>query len=209
MSVASPLDVSPVIPVVQLPTHPDPSVAGVALARALVAGGVAIIEVTLRTEGAVRAIRSIREQVPEILVGAGSVLDVGGLDASLTAGAQFIVTPGTSQALRAALGDVDVPVLPGAGSVSEVLELRDAGHAEIKVFPAEPLGGPAFLKALLGPVAGVRICPTGGITQASAPAYLELDRVPCVGGSWLTPPDLVITENWPAITALARAASDR
>lgn len=205
----SPLDVSAVIPVVQLPPDGDPVVAGVGVARALVAGGIDIIEVTLRTDGAVDAIRAIREQVPDILVGAGSVLDLASLEASLAAGAQFIVTPGTSQALRAALGDADVPVLPGAGSVSEVLELGDAGFTEIKVFPAEPLGGPAFLKALLAPVRDVRVCPTGGITQASAPAYLSIENVPCVGGSWLTPPDLIRAEDWAAITDLARAASGR
>lgn len=205
----SPLDVSPVIPVVQLSPDSDPVATGVGIARALVAGGISIIEVTLRTSGAVDAIRAIREQVPEILVGAGSVLDVAGLDASHAAGAQFVVTPGTSQVLRAALAEVDVPVLPGAGSVSEVLELRDAGFTEIKVFPAAPLGGPDFLKALLAPVRDVRVCPTGGITQASAPAYLALDRVPCVGGSWLTPPDLVRAADWSAITALARLAAAR
>ncbi|MFC7486029.1 bifunctional 4-hydroxy-2-oxoglutarate aldolase/2-dehydro-3-deoxy-phosphogluconate aldolase [Knoellia sp. CPCC 206453] len=205
----SPLDVSPVIPVVQLPPDCDPVLAGVGIARALVAGGILIIEVTLRTDGAIDAICAIREQVPEILVGAGSVLDLAGLGAALAAGAQFVVTPGTSQTLRTALGEVGVPVLPGAGSVSEVLELRDAGFTEIKVFPAEPLGGPAFLKALLAPVRDVRVCPTGGITQASAPAYLSMGNVPCVGGSWLTPPDLVRAADWPAITALARVASGR
>lgn len=205
----SPLDVAPVIPVVQLPPDHDPVEAGLGIARALVAGGISIIEVTLRTEGAIDAIRAIRELVPEILVGAGSILDPAGLDSALAAGAQFIVTPGTSRSLRAALGEVDVPVLPGAGSVSEVLELRDAGFTQVKVFPAEPLGGPAFLKALLAPVRDVRVCPTGGITQASAPAYLALENVPCVGGSWLTPPDLVRAAEWPAITALALAASAR
>lgn len=100
-------------------------------------------------------------------------------------------------------------MLPGAGSVSEVLELRAAGFTEIKVFPAEPLGGAAFLKALLAPVRDVRVCPTGGITQASAPAYLSMENVPCVGGSWLTPPDLVRAADWVAITALARAAAGR
>ena len=205
----SPLDVSPVIPVVQLPSDCDPVLVGVGIARALVAGGISIIEVTLRTEGAIEAIRAIHNQVPEILVGAGSVLDVASLESALAAGAQFVVTPGTSQRLRAALAEVDVPVLPGAGSVSDVLELRDAGFTEIKVFPAEPLGGPAFLKALLAPVRDVRVCPTGGITQASSAAYLAIDRVPCVGGSWLTPPDLVRAADWPAITALARVASGR
>lgn len=202
---ASPLDVSPVIPVVQLPPDCDPATTGVEIARALVAGGISIIEVTLRTDGAADAIRAIRDQVPEILVGAGSVLDLSSLDASLAAGAQFVVTPGTSRALLAELAEIGVPVLPGAGSVSEVLELRDSGFTEIKVFPAEPLGGPAFLKALLAPVRDVRVCPTGGITQASAPAYLTIENVPCVGGSWLTPPELVRAADWPAITALARA----
>lgn len=201
----SPLDVSPVIPVVQLPPDVDPGAAGVEIARALIAGGISIIEVTLRTGGAVDAIRAIRDQVPEMLVGAGSVLDQAALDSSLAAGAQFVVTPGTSRALRVALAEVDVPVLPGAGSVSEVLELRDAGFTEVKIFPAGPLGGPAFLRALLAPVRDVRVCPTGGITQASAPVYLSIENVPCVGGSWLTPPALVRAADWSAITAFARA----
>lgn len=204
---SSPLDHSPVVPVVQLPADVDPATAGVGIAAALLAGGISVIEVTLRTSGALDAIRAIRAEVPAVRVGAGSVLDPETLGSCLAAGAEFVVTPGTSSVLRRMLLDVPVPVLPGAATVSEVLELRDAGFREVKVFPAAPLGGPAFLASMLAPVRDMRVCPTGGVTADTAPDYLALDQVPCVGGSWVAPPALVRAGDWAAITSLARHAA--
>ncbi|PRY58239.1 2-keto-3-deoxy-phosphogluconate aldolase [Knoellia remsis] len=203
----SPLDRAPVIPVVQLPEDVEPAQAGREVATALLAGGIPVIEITLRSEGALAAVTAVRELVPDVLVGAGTVLDVGQLEAAVEAGAQFVVTPGTTAALRQALTDLPVPALPGAATVSEVMALRDAGFDEVKVFPAEPLGGPAFVRSVLAPLREVRVCPTGGITAARAAAYLEIERVPCVGGSWLTPAELVRTGDWAGITRRAQHAT--
>ncbi|CAB4686820.1 MAG: bifunctional 4-hydroxy-2-oxoglutarate aldolase/2-dehydro-3-deoxy-phosphogluconate aldolase [Actinobacteria bacterium] len=199
------LDVSPVIPVVVV----DDLAAAVPIARALVAGGVPVIELTLRTPVALDAIRAIAAEVPEILVGAGTVLTPAHAAAAARAGAQFLVSPGATPDLYAALRDSGLPSLPGTATVSEVLGALEAGFSELKFFPAEASGGTAYLSSLTTVVPGARFCPTGGITAGSAAAYLALPNVACVGGSWLTPKDAVARGAWHEIEAAARAASSR
>ena len=180
---------------------------GVGIARALVAGGLPAIELTLRTEAALEAIRAIATEVPEILVGAGTITRPGQAKLAADAGAQFLVSPGTTGSLLHAMQDSGLPFLPGTSTVSEVLAALEAGITELKFFPAEAAGGVPFLKSIAGPLPGARFCPTGGITAASAPSYLALPNVGCVGGSWLTPADAVASGDWDRISALAAEAA--
>lgn len=193
----------PVVPVVVVddPAHAVP------VARALVAGGLPVIELTLRTPVALDAIRAIASEVPEILVGAGTIVTPGQAKEALDAGAQFLVSPGSTPSLLGAMADTGLPFLPGTATVSEVLAVLEAGYTELKFFPAEAAGGAAFLKSIAGPVPAARFCPTGGITAATAPSYLALPNVGCVGGSWLTPADALASGDWGRVTELARAAA--
>lgn len=161
----------------------------VGIARALSEGGLIAIEVTLRSGAALDAIGAIRREVPAIHVGAGTVLDARQLQAAQDAGAQFVVTPGTPSALADALLGAAVPVVPGAATVSELLALAARGFDAMKLFPAEPLGGIAMVKALAGPLPGIGLCPTGGISEIQLADYLALPNVLCIGGSWLVRPD--------------------
>ncbi len=197
----SPLDVSPVIPVVVIddPAHAVP------LARALVAGGVSIIEVTLRTPRALDAVAAIATEVPEIALGVGSLLTASDVDQALTAGAEFLVSPGASPALLDSLVAAAVPVLPGVATVSEVLTALDRGLTELKFFPAGPAGGPAYLAAVGGPVPQVRFCPTGGVTPDNLRDYLAVPGVAAVGGTWLAPRASIAAEDWAGIAAQAAA----
>lgn len=197
------LDAVPVMPVVVAHSADE----GVAIARALVAGGLPAIELTLRTDAALDAIRAIADEVPEILVGAGTIARPGHAKLAADAGAQFLVSPGTTGQLLHAMQDTGLPFLPGTATVSEVLAALEAGITELKFFPAEAAGGTDFLKSVAGPVPTARFCPTGGITAASAPSYLALPNVGCVGGSWLTPADAVASGDWDRITKLAAAAA--
>ncbi|MCF2526563.1 bifunctional 4-hydroxy-2-oxoglutarate aldolase/2-dehydro-3-deoxy-phosphogluconate aldolase [Yinghuangia soli] len=199
----SPLDLAPVVPVVVL----DDVEAAVPLARALVAGGLPAVEVTLRTEAALGAIERIAAEVEGARVGAGTVLTPEQAKAAAAAGATFLVTPGTTESLVGALQETGLDFLPGTSTVSEVLRLRELGIREMKFFPAEAAGGAPFLKSLASPVPDVRFCPTGGITPESAPSYLALPNVACVGGSWMLPGASVAARDWGQIEALARAAS--
>jgi 2-dehydro-3-deoxyphosphogluconate aldolase/(4S)-4-hydroxy-2-oxoglutarate aldolase len=177
------------------------------VARALVAGGLPVIELTLRTPVALAAIRAIAAEVPEILVGAGTIVTPGQAKEALDAGAQFLVSPGSTPSLLGAMADTGLPFLPGTATVSEVLAALEAGWTELKFFPAEASGGAAFLKSIASPVPAARFCPTGGITAASAPSYLSLPNVGCVGGSWLTPADALASGDWDRVTELARASA--
>lgn len=197
------LDRTPVIPVVVLD---DPAKA-VPLARALVAGGVPVIELTLRTGSALECVRRIAAEVPEILVGAGTIVRPGQAAEAAQAGAQFLVSPGSTPDLLAAMTGTGLPHLPGVSTVSEVLALLERGYQELKFFPAESSGGAPFLKAIHSPVPEARFCPTGGITAASAGSYLALPNVGCVGGSWLTPTGAVAAADWERVTALAAACA--
>lgn len=180
---------------------------GVAVAKALAAGGVTVAEVTLRTSAALDAIKAIAEECPEVLVGAGTILSSRDIDAALGAGSRFLVTPGTSPKLRDALVDVSVPVLPGAVTISEMLTLAELGFTELKFFPAGAAGGLEYLKSVAGPCPQLKFCPTGGVGPANMGKYLKLSNVFAVGGSWLTPKAAVDAGDWEAITGLARAAA--
>ncbi|MEV8085957.1 bifunctional 4-hydroxy-2-oxoglutarate aldolase/2-dehydro-3-deoxy-phosphogluconate aldolase [Streptomyces nigra] len=197
------LDLAPVVPVVVVD---DPSDA-VPLARALVAGGLRAIEVTLRTPGALDAIRTVADAVPEAVVGAGTVLTPEQVRRSVEAGARFLVSPGWTDSLLDAMRASGVPYLPGVSTASEVLTLLERGVRELKFFPAEAAGGTAYLKSLYGPLPQVRFCPTGGIGPGSAPDYLALPNVACVGGSWMLPADAVAARDWARVEALAREAA--
>ncbi len=197
------LSLVPVVPVVVI----DQLSHAVPVARALVAGGLPVIELTLRTPVALDAIRAIAEEVPEILVGAGTIVTPSQAAAAQAAGAQFLVSPGATPSLLDAMLGTGLPFLPGTATVSEVLAVLEAGISELKFFPAEASGGAAFLKSIASPVPAASFCPTGGITLASAPSYLSLPNVGCVGGSWLTPADALAAEDWARIEVLAREAA--
>ncbi|MCK7623465.1 bifunctional 4-hydroxy-2-oxoglutarate aldolase/2-dehydro-3-deoxy-phosphogluconate aldolase [Streptomyces sp. RS10V-4] len=200
---ASVLGLAPVIPVVVLQDAAD----AVPLARALVAGGLPVIEVTLRTPAALDAIRAIAAEVPEALVGAGTLRTAGQVAAARAAGARFLVSPGWSPRLLDALREAGLPFLPGVSTVSEVVTLLDEGVTELKFFPAEAAGGTAYLKSMAGPLPQARFCPTGGIGPDTAPAYLALPNVGCVGGTWMLPDDALAARDWARIGRLARGAA--
>ena len=196
MTIDAILDLAPVIPVLVLDGSHDPA----ALAATLVEAGLPVIEVTLRTASALGAIRAMAE-VPGAVVGAGTVLDDRQLDQALGAGARFIVSPGLTDKLAQAVKDV--PFLPGVATAGEIMRGRDLGLASFKFFPAEAAGGIAALKALSAPFAGTRFCPTGGITAETVAAWLALDCVACVGGSWVVPGGATLEQ----VGELARAAA--
>jgi 2-dehydro-3-deoxyphosphogluconate aldolase/(4S)-4-hydroxy-2-oxoglutarate aldolase len=200
---ASVLDLAPVVPVVVVDDLSD----AVPLARALVAGGLPAIEVTLRTPVAVDAIRAIAEDVPGAVVGAGTVITPEQVGEAVAAGARFLVSPGWTDTLLEAMRGSGVPFLPGVSTTSEVVALLERGVREMKFFPAEAAGGTAYLKALAAPLPQARFCPTGGIGPASAPEYLALPNVGCVGGSWMLPKDAVAGRDWARVEELARAAA--
>lgn len=175
------------------------------LAEALVAGGLMVLEVTLRTPAALEVIRLMSE-VPGSQVGAGTVLTLADVKAAKAAGAQFAVSPGATPDLVKAAADEGLPLLPGASTASEVMRLLEMGFDTLKFFPAEAAGGVAMLKSLYGPLPKVMFCPTGGITESTAANYLALPNVMCVGGSWVTPDNLLQAGDWQAIQALAQAA---
>ena len=193
----------PVIPVLQFA---DPA-AAVEVVRALVGGGLSIIEVTLRTTAALAAIRQISVEVPDAVVGAGTIRDPEQAMAAIGAGARFLVAPGVTPRLVQAAERWPVPFLPGVATASEAMALADLGYRHLKFFPAEASGGAAALAALAGPLPDIAFCPTGGIDATRAPAYLALANVFAVGGSWVAPAAMVGAGDWSAITALARTAA--
>lgn len=197
------LTIAPVIPVVVLddPEHAAP------LAQALLEGGIGVLELTLRTPAALRAIEIIATRVPEMTVGAGTVLTPRHAADAASAGARFLVSPGSTNSLLDAMTETGLPILPGVASASEILMLLERGVTRMKFFPAHSNGGVAALRALSGPLPQVRFCPTGGIDAATAPDYLAVPTVDCVGGSWLTPAAALHDRDWPRIRELAAAAS--
>jgi len=194
---------APVVPVLSIEHIED----ALPLARALVAGGLAVLEITLRTEAAIGAIRAIREQVADASVGAGTVLSVRDLSAVEAAGAGFAISPGATDALYAAAANARVPLLPGVATASELMRGLELGYQRFKFFPAEASGGIAALKSFAGPFAQAKFCPTGGIDAAKAPAYLALPNVMTVGGSWMVPADALAAGDWERIERLAREAA--
>lgn len=193
----------PVIPVIVLQRVAD----AVPLARALVAGGVRVLEVTLRTPVALECMRAIAAEVPEAIVGAGTLRSAADVQAAVAAGCRFGVSPGWSAAIGQACRVAGLPLLPGVATASEVMAASSAGHDFLKFFPATAAGGVPMLKALAGPFPDIAFCPTGGITPETAPQFLALPNVKVCGGSWLTPQDAVDAGDWARITALARAAA--
>lgn len=177
------------------------------LAQALLAGGLPVLEITLRTPAALEIIRALRHEIDGAIVGAGTVLSAAQYQDAVRAGAQFVVSPGATPALLDVAEAGSVPFLPGAATSSEVMQLLERGYDCLKFFPAEPSGGVAYLKALAAPLPAARFCPTGGIDAVRARAYLALPNVLCIGGSWVAPVDAVAAADWPALTALARAAA--
>lgn len=196
------LKLQPVVPV--LVVHDVPS--AVLLARALVAGGLKAIEVTLRTPVGLDAIRAVANEVEGAVPGAGTVLDPKQYDQAVEAGSQFIVSPGVTSQLLDHADKSDIPLLPGAATSSEVMVLRDRGYRVLKFFPAEQAGGASYLKSLSSPLADVSFCPTGGVNLKNANDYLSLPNVICVGGSWVAPQNLVEAGDWDGITKLASDA---
>ncbi|MBY5920345.1 bifunctional 4-hydroxy-2-oxoglutarate aldolase/2-dehydro-3-deoxy-phosphogluconate aldolase [Ferrimonas balearica] len=178
----------------------------VPLAKALVAGGIEILEVTLRTDCALDAISAIREAVPEALVGAGTVLTPEQLDAVIEAGAQFAISPGATKSLLEAGKRAPIALIPGVASVSDAMKAIEQGYDHLKFFPAESSGGAKALKAMAGPLAGLTFCPTGGIGPDNYQDYLKLANVACVGGSWVAPADAITNGEWERITELSRKA---
>ena len=193
----------PVIPVIVIQRVAD----AVPLARALLAGGVKVLEITLRTPVALDCMRAISAAVPEALVGAGTIRSVADAQAALDAGCRFGVSPGYARDIGRACRDIGLPLLPGVATASEVMASSADGYDFLKFFPATAAGGVPMLKALAGPFADVLFCPTGGITLQTAPQFLSLPNVRVCGGSWLTPQDAVDAQDWARITALAKAAS--
>ena len=194
---------APVVPVLII----NDIASAVPLARALVAGGLKVLEITLRTDAALEATKAIIDQVEGAITGLGTVLDAGQMRKAEEIGAAFMVSPGGSPALLDAAEDCSVPLLPGAATASEAMTLLERGCRFQKFFPAEQAGGTAYLKALSSPLAAIRFCPTGGISAKNAADYLALGNVVCVGGSWVAPADAVQAGDWARIEDLARAAA--
>ena len=197
------LSLAPVMPVLTI----DDVAQAVPLARALAAGGLRAIEVTLRTPAALEAIAAIAREVPESIPGVGTVLTATDLQAAAAAGAQFAVSPGATPAMLRAAASGVLPYLPAVATASELMAAMELGFSAFKFFPAASAGGTAMLSSFAGPFAGARFCPTGGIDAASAPAWLALGNVLCVGGSWVTPKDALAAGDFGRIEALAREAA--
>lgn len=204
MSIEKILSSAPVVPVVVIEKLEDAA----PLARALYNGGLKALEITLRTPIAAEAVKLMKEAVPEAYVGTGTVIDKATFNASVEAGADFMVSPGVNDELLALAKESDIPFLPGAATPSEVMKLASHGFKFLKFFPAEAAGGTAMLKSIGGPLPQVTFCPTGGISLETAPNYLALKNVICVGGTWMLDKQLIENKDWQAIEALARQASE-
>ncbi|MCG5260627.1 bifunctional 4-hydroxy-2-oxoglutarate aldolase/2-dehydro-3-deoxy-phosphogluconate aldolase [Cupriavidus gilardii] len=193
----------PVIPVLEFQSVDE----ALHVSEALVAGGLPVLEITLRTPVAIEAMRAVSAALPQAIVGAGTVLDVAQLHAVRDAGAQFAVSPGLTPRLAEGARDAGISLLPGVATASEAMAALEAGFTFLKFFPAEAAGGMPMLKSLNGPLPRLRFCPTGGIDAARAPAYLALPNVVCVGGSWVVPKDAVASGDWGRIRSLAAEAA--
>ncbi|GAB2468594.1 beta/alpha barrel domain-containing protein [Jatrophihabitans fulvus] len=197
------LDVAPVVPVVVI----EDVAHAVPMAQALRDGGIPIAEITLRTPAALDAIRAIADEVPEVVVGAGTVCTPAQAALATDAGAQFLVSPGSTSALLDAFEAIGLPFLAGCATPSDMMRLLERGVTEAKLFPATAVGGVPLLKAVGGPLPQLRFCPTGGISSSNAASFLELPNVGCVGGSWLTPADAMRNKEWSVVENAAREAS--
>ncbi|PUD50212.1 bifunctional 4-hydroxy-2-oxoglutarate aldolase/2-dehydro-3-deoxy-phosphogluconate aldolase [Helicobacter pylori] len=196
------LQISPIIPVVVIENIKD----AVPLAQSLIEGGIPIIEVTLRSSCALEAIELIAKNVPKMRVGAGTILNLTQLEQAQNRGAEFLISPGLTIKLLEHAKKKDMPLIPGVSSSSEVMQALELGYNALKFFPAEYCGGVKLLNAFNGPFKGVKFCPTGGISADNMRSYLNLENVLCVGGSWLTPKDLIQNKEWDKITEICKRA---
>ena len=192
-----------VIPILTVSSLDD----AIPLAQALKAGGLRVIEITLRTEVALAALKEMKKAEPDLIIGMGTILQTEQIETALEAGADFLVSPGLTRELERAFQTAHAPVLPGVATASEAMQAASAGFDILKFFPAEQIGGLDYLKSLRGPLPDIRFCPTGSITRALAPQYLALPHVVCVGGSWIANSALIEAGDWDAITANAKAAA--
>ncbi len=196
------LQISPIVPVVVIENIKD----AVPLAQSLIEGGILIIEVTLRSSCALEAIELIAKNVPKMCVGAGTILNLTQLEQAQNRGAEFLISPGLTIKLLEHAKKKDMPLIPGVSSSSEVMQALELGYHALKFFPAEYCGGVKLLNAFNGPFKGVKFCPTGGISADNMRSYLNLENVLCVGGSWLTPKDLIQNKEWDKITEICKRA---
>ncbi|WRD00936.1 bifunctional 4-hydroxy-2-oxoglutarate aldolase/2-dehydro-3-deoxy-phosphogluconate aldolase [Helicobacter pylori] len=196
------LQISPIVPVVVIENIKD----AVPLAQSLIEGGIPIIEVTLRSSCALEAIELIAKNVPKMRVGAGTILNPTQLEQAQNRGAEFLISPGLTPSLLEHAKKKDMPLIPGVSSSSEVMQALELGYNALKFFPAEYCGGVKLLNAFNGPFKGVKFCPTGGISADNMCSYLNLENVLCVGGSWLTPKDLIQNKEWDKITEICKRA---
>ncbi|WP_120854321.1 bifunctional 4-hydroxy-2-oxoglutarate aldolase/2-dehydro-3-deoxy-phosphogluconate aldolase [Helicobacter pylori] len=196
------LQISPIVPVVVVENIKD----AVPLAQSLIEGGIPIIEVTLRSSCALEAIELIAKNVPKMRVGAGTILNLTQLEQAQNRGAEFLISPGLTPSLLEHAKKKDMPLIPGVSSSSEVMQALELGYNALKFFPAEYCGGVKLLNAFNGPFKGVKFCPTGGISADNMRSYLNLENVLCVGGSWLTPKDLIQNKEWDKITEICKRA---
>jgi len=194
---------APVIPVIVIDQIDD----AIPLARALVEGGLTVLEVTLRTDCALQAISDIKQAIPAAIVGAGTVISPEDVDRAVAAGAEFLVSPGSTADLIDAAQARQIPILPGVATPSEAMVLAARGLSQMKFFPAQAAGGVAMLKSILGPLPGIAFCPTGGVTEANAAEFLALDNVLCVGGTWMLDKDAIASKDWGQIEQRARLAA--
>ncbi|MCH4605701.1 bifunctional 4-hydroxy-2-oxoglutarate aldolase/2-dehydro-3-deoxy-phosphogluconate aldolase [Helicobacter pylori] len=196
------LQISPIVPVVVIENIKD----AVPLAQSLIEGGIQIIEVTLRSSCALEAIELIAKNVPKMRVGAGTILNPTQLEQAQNRGAEFLISPGLTIKLLEYAKKKDMPLIPGVSSSSEVMQALELGYSTLKFFPAEYCGGVKLLNAFNGPFKGVKFCPTGGISADNMRSYLNLENVLCVGGSWLTPKNLIQNKEWDKITGICKRA---
>ncbi len=196
------LQISPIVPVVVIENIKD----AVPLAQSLIEGGIPIIEVTLRSSCALEAIELIAKNVPKMRVGAGTILNPTQLEQAQNRGAEFLISPGLTPSLLEHAKKKNMPLIPGVSSSSEVMQALELGYNALKFFPAEYCGGVKLLNAFNGPFKGVKFCPTGGISADNMRSYLDLENVLCVGGSWLTPKDLIQNKEWDKITEICKRA---
>ncbi len=196
------LQISPIVPVVVIENIKD----AVPLAQSLIEGGIPIIEVTLRSSCALEAIELIAKNVPKMHMGAGTILNLTQLEQAQNRGAEFLISPGLTPSLLEHAKKKDMPLIPGVSSSSEVMQALELGYSALKFFPAEYCGGVKLLNAFNGPFKGVKFCPTGGISADNMRSYLNLENVLCVGGSWLTPKNLIQNKEWDKITEICKQA---
>ncbi|WP_101005231.1 bifunctional 4-hydroxy-2-oxoglutarate aldolase/2-dehydro-3-deoxy-phosphogluconate aldolase [Helicobacter pylori] len=196
------LQISPIVPVVVIENIKD----AVPLAQSLIEGGIPIIEVTLRSSCALEAIELIAKNVPKMRVGAGTILNPTQLEQAQNRGAEFLISPGLTIKLLEYAKKKDMPLIPGVSSSSEVMQALELGYSTLKFFPAEYCGGVKLLNAFNGPFKGVKFCPTGGVSADNMRSYLNLENVLCVGGSWLTPKNLIQNKEWDKITGICKRA---